>query len=302
MTAVGRRGALHVNGVELNYIEVGFGGRETVVLLHGGMGDLESWTHQVRALADRHRVVTYSRRRSHPNRNRDIERDCFAEYVDDDIADLLALKRALHAGRLHLVGTSYGALLALELALRAPREVASLVLAEPPLLRWACASETGGLLFDAFMDVWGAAAAAFGAGLCGRALKLLTEAMWGHPVFDCWPSDRVAAVTRNAGAMHALTRAQHPFPEIDRLRVQALRTPTLLVQGALTSALHRLVMTELCRAMPDARRAEISLAGHASPSERPEYFSALVVAFLESLSSRAGSRAAQCSVFKDPQS
>src|SRR5215831_12633285 len=117
--------ALRVNGVQLHYTEAGSGTRGTVFLLHGGMGDLGSWTHQVRALEEQYRVVSYSRRHSHPNRNRDIQRARFAEYVDDDIEDLLALKRALCVGPLHLIGTSYGALLALAVALRVPHEVAS---------------------------------------------------------------------------------------------------------------------------------------------------------------------------------
>ena len=287
MTAPQPLRALRVNGVQLHYTEAGSGNQETVVLLHGGMGDLGSWTHQVCALEDRYRVVSYSRRHSHPNRNPGIERARFAEYVDDDIEDLLALKRALRAGRPHLIGTSYGALLALAVALRAPHEVASLVLAEPPLHRWACASDAGRRLFNTFLDAWHSAAEAFGVGSQRRALQLLTDAMWGRPTFDRWPADRVDAAFRNAAALDALTRSQDPFPEIDRSAVAALAMPMLLVQGRHASRLHRHVMDELARVVSNGRRTEIALAGHTSPTDNPDAFNAAVVRFLGSLSCRA---------------
>ena len=279
--------ALRVNGVQLHYTEAGSGNQGTVFLLHGGMGDFESWTHQVRALKERFRVVSYSRRHSNPNRNLDIQRARFAEYVDDDIEDLLALKRALRVGQLHLIGSSYGALLALAVALRAPHEVASLVLAEPPLHRWACASKAGRRLFNAFMDAWRSAGEAFEAGLPRRALQLITDAMWGRPTFDWWPADRVDAAFRNAAALAALTRSQDPFPEIDRSAVAALATPMLLVQGSHASRLHRCVMDELARVIPNARRTEIASAGHASQTDNPYEFNAAVVPFLGSLGCRA---------------
>ena len=287
MTAPQPLRALRANGVWLHYTEAGSGNQEAVVLLHGGIGDLGSWTHQVRALEDQYRVVSYSRRHSHPNRNSGIERARFAEYVDDDIEDLLALKRALRAGRPHLIGTSYGALLALAVALRAPHEVASLVLAEPPLHRWACASAAGRRLFNTFLDAWHSAAEAFGVGSQRRALQLLTDAMWGRPTFDRWPADRVDAAFRNAAALDALTRSQDPFPEIDRSAVAALAMPMLLVQGRHASRLHRHVMDELARVVSNGRRTEIALAGHTSPTDNPLAFNAAVVRFLGSLRCRA---------------
>jgi pimeloyl-ACP methyl ester carboxylesterase len=285
-------GAVRVNGVELRYTDTDTGtstststpGGAPTILLHGGMGDLESWPHQIRALSPRHRVIAYSRRRSHPNRNDDVQRASFAECVDDDIDDLFALQGTLHVGPAHLVGTSYGALLALAAAMRAPDRVFSLVLAEPPLHRWACATEAGERLYGAFIEgVWRTAGDAFEAGLPRRAMQLLNDGMWGRPVFESWPDDHLDAVMRNAAAMHALTRSHDPFPEFDRSAVAGLRMPTLLLQGECTSALHRQVMNELGSVMPDARRVEIAFAGHGLPNENPEAFNAAVVSFLASL-------------------
>jgi pimeloyl-ACP methyl ester carboxylesterase len=284
--------AARVNGVELHFTDTGTNtpGGAAVILLHGGMGDLGSWPHLIRALSPQRRVIAYSRRHSHPNRNNSsVQRARFAECIDDDIDDLLALQGALHVGPAHLVGTSYGALLALAAALRAPDQFASLVLAEPPLHRWACASDAGRRLYTAFIDdVWRAAADAFGRGQHRRAMQLLTDGMWGRAVFESWPQAHIDAVMRNAAAMHALTRSHDPFPEFGRSAVACLRMPTLLLQGVRTSALHRLVMNELGGAMHEARRVEIASAGHGLPNENPDGFNAAVVAFLESLQCASG--------------
>jgi pimeloyl-ACP methyl ester carboxylesterase len=276
-----------VNGVEVHYTDTGVGA--TTILLHGGMGDLGSWQHQIRALSPRYRVVAYSRRRSHPNRNADSACVRFVNCLDDDVDDLLALQGLLQAGPAHLVGTSYGALVALAVALRAPDKVASLVLVEPPLHRWACATAAGEQLYAAFIDgVWRAAAEAFTRGLQRVAMQLLTDGMWGRPVFGSWTDDRIASAMRNAEAMKALTQSIDPFPDIARSAVASLKMPMLLVQGERSSALHRLVMNELGDLMRDARRAEIPLAGHGSPSENPDEFNAVVLKFLDPLRHAAG--------------
>lgn len=274
--------AARVNGVELHFSDTRTDGT-TVILLHGGMGDLQSWPHQQRALRVRYRVVSYSRRHSHPNRNT-VHPGDRAHCIDDDIDDFLALQAALHLGPSHLVATSYGALLALVIALRAPAQVASLVLAEPPLHRWARASLVGERLYDAFMQgVWRAAGDAFDSGEPRLAMQLLTQGMWGRPTMKSWPDDRVDAAMRNARAMHQLTRMRDPFPALDRSAVAQLAMPVLLLQGEQTSALHGQVMNELARGLSAAKRSAIPNAGHGSPNENPEAFTAAVECFLESL-------------------
>lgn len=274
--------AARVNGIELHYTDTGAG--TAVFLLHGGMGDLGSWPHQIRALSPRYRVVAYSRRRSHPNRNGDAPCVRFADCLNEDVDDLLALQAELHAGPAHLLGTSYGALLALAVALRAPERVAGLVLAEPPLHRWACATEAGERLYGAFIEgVWRTAAEAFGLDQQRRAMQLLTDGMWGRPMFRSWPDERIEAAMRNAAAMKALTQSHDPFPEFERSAVACLTIPTLLLQGENTSALHREVTNELGKVMRHAKRAEISFAGHGSPNENPDEFNLAVLHFLDAL-------------------
>lgn len=49
---------IQVNGVELYCIEKGQG--ETLILLHGGMGDYRSWNPQIQTFAPDYRVISYA--------------------------------------------------------------------------------------------------------------------------------------------------------------------------------------------------------------------------------------------------
>ncbi len=169
-------------------------------------------------------------------------------------------------------------------ALRHGAQVASLVLAEPPLHGWACRTAEGQALFDAFIDqAWRPAAEAFAQGEHRRALQLLSDGMWGHPIFDTWPAARVDSALCNAAAMQAQLRSAAPFADLPRHAVARLAMPVLLLGGSATSALHRCVLDELAHELPAARRVVIDGAGHASAVERPRAFNAALQTFLRSV-------------------
>ena len=179
------------------------------------------------------------------------------------------------------MGTSYGALVALGYAIRYPADVLSLTLAEPPLHRWCCRTGAGARLFDAFMsDVWAPARAAFDAGNDRRAMQVLTDGIWGRPTFESLTAPRRATLLRNAASMKALTHAPDPFPDLAPSALAATGIPTLLINGEHASVLHRCVVEEMRRALPEARHRVVRGAGHGSPFENPAGFNAAVLRFL----------------------
>lgn len=264
------------DGIELHCVDEGNG--PPLLLLHGGMGDLDSWAAQRAAFKARYRVVAFSRRHSSPNRNPPP----VAHSIDIDVADLQAVMQRLQTGPAHLVGTSSGASLALAFALRYRAQVRSLVLAEPPLHRWACRTPEGEGLFTAFIDAaWHPAAEAFAQDDDRRALQLLTDGIWGQALFDTLPPQRIAHALRNAAAMKAQLQAPQPFHDVSRRAVAQLVLPVLLVNGSRCSALHRCVVDELALVLPSARRAVIAGAAHGAPIEQPRRFNSAVLAFLD---------------------
>lgn len=263
------------DGSELHFIELGQG--PVVIFMHGGMGDCRSWRRQLEPVARDCRALAYSRRLHSPNRNAVPLRH---PSLDDDAVDLDGLQQALRTGPAHLVATSYGALVALAFALRHPRQVRSLVLAEPPLHHWACATLRGRRLLRQFMGrCWKPAQRAFDEGDDDEALRLLTDGMWGRPVYDTIPPARREIAFRNVAAIKLLVRLADPLPDLPRDAVSGLSMPVLLVQGARASALHRRGLEELATVLPNSRRVVIESAGHAPATENPEAFNAAVVGF-----------------------
>lgn len=267
------------NGNELHFVESGRG--PAVVFMHGGMGDCWSWGGQLEVFGRDHRAVAYSRRLHSPNGNAPA---AFHPSLDEEAADLSGFLEALQSGPAHLVATSYGAMVALTFALRHPRQVRSLVLAEPPLHHWACATLRGTRLLRQFMGrCWMPARRAFDAGHDQGAVRLLTDGMWARPVYDGLPAARQESALRNAGAMKLLVGRGDSLPDLPRDAVAALTMPVLLLHGASTSELHRRGVDELAAVLPKARRTVIQSAGHASPAENPAAFNAAVLGFVGAL-------------------
>src|SRR5438552_11526071 len=56
---------VRVNGTELHYVEQGEG--DSLVFVHGGLGDFRTWGPQMGPFSGRYHVVSYSRRGHYPN-------------------------------------------------------------------------------------------------------------------------------------------------------------------------------------------------------------------------------------------
>jgi len=134
---------VRVNGVNLHYIEQERG--EPLILLHGGQGDYRSWGPQVEALSPHYRVISYSRRYNYSNNNPLTARYSYGLHRGGRLSGIYPPSPA--RTRSPRVGTPAGALTALVLATKHPGMVRSLVLAEPPVLRWAKDDPKGEALY-----------------------------------------------------------------------------------------------------------------------------------------------------------
>lgn len=121
-----KAGQVSVDGLSFAHVEAGSG--PPVVLVHGSVSDYREWSKQMTPLARRYRVIAYSRRYHWPNQPPGADADAGVERQADDLA---AIIKALSLGPAHIVGHSIGGAIALNLALRFPELVRTLVLAEP---------------------------------------------------------------------------------------------------------------------------------------------------------------------------
>jgi non-heme chloroperoxidase len=119
---------ISANGMSFGYVERGSG--PPVILIHGSISDYREWSSQMPVLSKRYRVIAYSRRYHWPNVPPGKDADVSTEKQADDLAEII---KAIGIAPAHVVGHSFGGAVALNLALRHPELVRTLVLAEPAI-------------------------------------------------------------------------------------------------------------------------------------------------------------------------
>ena len=242
---------LRANGVELHYTDRGKG--SPIVFVHGALDDYRLWEPQVAGFAANHRVITYSRRYDWPNRNGGVVGDSSAAV---DAADLSALMRALSLPSVHLVGHSYGGLVALWLTLDEPGSVRTLTLAEPAAFSLLLDDAEGRAAYeDAMNRMRRPAGQLFVRGQDEQALAPIVNWFAGRDVFDRIPAAERKALLENLAEWRALTLSTRPFPEVPANAIRKLRVPTLLMTGSSTHDIFKRVDAVLEHELGDAARA-----------------------------------------------
>lgn len=263
------------SGVELHYAQGGAGA--PLIFVHGVMGDWESWAPQWEAFCAHFRCTTYSRRYNHPNRNT-MPSPAHSALVEAE--DLAQFMDVLGIGRAVIVASSYGAFIALALAVREPQRVAALVGVEPAMLCYAEFSASGRNQLERFrQEVVEPANAAFRRGDDALGARLMTGGIHGAGSAAL----QGAALQRrlqNACAMRMLALSSNEFPLLPSGALAAITAPVLLMSGKDTAAIHAEVFRNVCAAMPQARRELIAGAGHPVARDRPDRFNELALKFL----------------------
>lgn len=264
------------SGLVFHHAEGGAGA--PLVFLHGVLGDWRTWAPQWPAFVPHFRCISYSRRYSVPNRNRQASAHHSALDEADDLEALLAHWRAAPAV---MVGASYGAYTALALAARRPEQVRALVLVEPPVMGLAEGSAEGRSIrsdFDRRIRL--PARQAFEAGDDARAVWLLTEGILGGTELGQQSNAAMERRLENAESLRRVTLSSNEFPALDMDRLAQLDAPVLLLSGERTPPIHDVVFRALTQALPRAESRKVPGAGHGVARDQPEVFNALALEFL----------------------
>jgi pimeloyl-ACP methyl ester carboxylesterase len=134
-----QRGRVQANGTELYYEARGDG--PPLLLIAGGLADAGQFTALGDALAEQRKVITYDRR---GNSRSPAPAGWTTTTVDEQADDAAALLEALEIPAASVYGHSIGAPIALDLALRRPEIIQTLMLHDPALM--SVLADPGGVL------------------------------------------------------------------------------------------------------------------------------------------------------------
>lgn len=262
-----------VNSTRLAFMEQGKG--QTVVFVHGAMGDYRTWQLQIPEFAKRFRVISYSRRYHYPNPSTGKEEDYTYEA---NVRDLVEFLKALNAGPVHLVAHGYGAAVATLLTERHPEMVRSLVVSEPG--------------FDKLLDE----KRAYRAHWARDEIYNIIRKPLSRPnpengvrVYHNWlaetqgwqqldPQEQYERM-QNANALRAQT-VDPAAPAFTCDAAKKLKTPTLVVAGQNRSPNSAEITGTLAACLATSERVTISDAGPAAYLDNAKEYNEAVLGFL----------------------
>jgi pimeloyl-ACP methyl ester carboxylesterase len=256
-----------VDGCDLHYEETGSGG--PILLIHPAGATASTWGPVVDELARVGKVVAYDRRgyaRSGGKAPHSMSRHT---------ADAAALLEELDLEPAVLVGTSAGAGIAVDLAVRRPELVRAVVAHEFP---WRFTRHLPSAAQVAALARIGSFAAR---GRYPDAAEQLLRAAYsyrdGGSAWDAFPKEWRGAGRDNARpALVDFVNSIRAYPSAEDLR--GIDVPVVCSYGTRSPENMFRIVRALARTIPGARLHRIEGAGHAAPFDATERFVSLVSA------------------------
>ncbi|HMH32802.1 MAG TPA: alpha/beta hydrolase [Puia sp.] len=270
---------IQIGDAEINYIDRGSG--SPVVFVHGGMEDYRTWVPQLDSFSRKYRVIDYSRRFNYPNQNKKEVPNFSAETEAEDLAKMII---QLKLQPVHLVGHSYGAQIALTLAIKYPQLLYSLTLSEPPVISWLPGLEGGQKLYDAFFnDLWKPVKQDFEQKDTPAVLRHTIIYFYGSDLSGQLTADDKAQLMANVAEWRAIAYSTNAFPAIQKKDVSRLPRPVLLLSAGQTIPVLKLTNAELRRLLPNAQTFQLADGTHDYWVTNPVQMGGALMHFLNSL-------------------
>ena len=238
----------------LHVVRAGVGPQ--IVLIHGSAADHRTWSILLASpLRARFTLVAYDRRAG-------------AASIEDHVVDATAL---LGPEPAVVVGSSFGAVVALELVRRHADRVAGAVLIEPPLN----SSDRAPAVGDQFLHDFDRRAEQAGGPAAG---ELFLRTVLGDDAFERMPRVFQTQAMRKFAEIRADSVALFAYrPRYAELA--AVTAPVLLLGGERSARWYRRTLDELHRALPNARLEIVAGAGHMLHADASRRFHALLAEF-----------------------
>lgn len=267
-----------INGDSLHFVDVGKG--ETIIFIHGTLGDYRVWLPHLDTFSKNYRIITYSRRYAYPNKQ--VINDSADYSVTPHADDLAAFIQTLNAGPVHLVGHSYGAYTALLTTMKHPELVKSCVLGEPPVAPLLMTAPGGDTIAQKFFAITKPASEAFKAGNDEKAISLFAGWVFGDTsMYINTPPEIRSAMLANSLELRGAIMSANRFPEITCDDIKKIQTPVLLLEGEKTTPFFSVIVREIDKCLATNETAILSGATHGLQFENPSDFNKIVLAFID---------------------
>ena len=265
--------SMRIHGADFAYVEEGQG--ETVVVVHGALGDWRTYEGVRPKISPQYHYVSYSRRYHYPNARAD---DGSQYNFDQHIEDLAEFIRGLNVGKVHLVGNSYAGRMAGVFALKYPELLRSAVLGDSGLA--PPASAQGRAAVEAIRLDMAKAGAAARSGDARQAAIQVWDAVNRPHTFDKAPPELQWRWLDNANTVRAMF-AGTPTKPVSCEQLAAIRVPVLVLGGELSREGYLLGNEALLHCLPAGTQSvQIPNAHHKWNEENPEAAALAILAFI----------------------
>jgi pimeloyl-ACP methyl ester carboxylesterase len=245
-----------------------------VLLLHAFPLDHRMWYRQL-PLAEHVRLIIPDQRGFGQSTNGKPESICQLAH------DAVALLDALHvAGPAVICGVSMGGYVAQHVAVRYPQRVSAVVLVDTKLE--ADTDEARAARADLAERVGRVGQSILADAMIPKLLATSSEARTLPGRDEVIDQLQQMITSQSVPTIQAALAMLASRPDMTDA-MKKVQAPTLLVVGAEDGITPPSCMEAAEAVIPNARRLEVPLAGHLVPLERPDIFSAALLAFLEEL-------------------
>lgn len=287
-----RDGFVDVPGGRIWYRIVGGGTRTPLVLLHGGPGAPSYYLNPLAALADERPVIFYDQLGAGRS---DKPADVTLWRIERFVEELGRLRAELGLDQVHLLGHSWGTMLAVDYMLTKPDGVRSLVLASPALStsRWL---EDAATLKKTLPESVQAAIAKHESAGTYDSPEYQAAVMEYYKLYLCrrdpWPDDVNRTFAELSSPVYGTMWGPSEFTVTGSLRtyeraaqLNELSLPVLLTAGRYDEATPS-ATAYYQSLIPGAKLKIFEKSGHLTMQDEPEAYVQAVRAFLHEVESR----------------
>jgi pimeloyl-ACP methyl ester carboxylesterase len=251
------------------------GSGPTVICLHASGASSRQWEPLMTRLASRYRILAVD---LDGHGNRPKRPDGIRATLEREAALVAPLVLAAER-EVHLVGHSYGAAVAVALALAHPDRVGSLTIYEPVMFRLLfdddeahpAAKEIGNVVIDMRWHI--------AAGHPLQAARRFVDYWSGAGTWDAFDASQQQAIAKRVPAIMDCFDAV--FADTTQLEdLQCLDIPVLSLRGASTRASAFRVGLRLESLLPNVTLREFAGLGHMGPVSHPDVVNRVIEAFL----------------------